>query len=110
MTTYSRPINTTTKCKDTTIVSTNQNSGYYVNGKRYSDEKYFEIAGCYHDLCDELDHSPSIRQLATRAKISYKCARNVIQSIDDGTLLSFSKRGHGREGVSSIKDLTEEEE
>ena len=90
-------------------VKTNEHGGFYVVGKRYSDDRYLSFIETYHDLKDELKKLPSIRQLAKRARISFKTARRTIQLVKKG-MVSFPKRGHGREGVGSIKQLTDEEE
>ena len=102
-------INSSSNDSNTVRICMNDNGGYYANGKGFGEDKYLDIIECYHALKHELGHPPSNRQLARKAKISYKCARKTKRFINHGGM-SFEKRGHGRKGAGSIKQLTDEEE
>ena len=78
MMTFPAPIPTPKHCADTTRVSVNDNGGFFVPGKGYSENKYLQIMDCYHKLKQELRHKPLVRKLAQTAKIGYSTARKAI--------------------------------
>ena len=86
----------------------NQNGGYYVEGKPFSNDRWVSIVHSYVE-CLEQHGSCSVRELAQRTAVSLGTARKAILSYKNGMLVPCSTDcGHGRKGAGVICGLQKE--
>ena len=86
--------------------SRNSNTGLHRKGKAFTLDRWLEIMEVYEsELHQGSDNNCTPKNLAKLCKISLPSAKKAINFYTKGDI-TIKKRGHGRKGIGSIKELT----
>ena len=87
-------------------VSMNTNGGYYEHGSAFTQSKWQSILEVYYRVLEKKGKC-SVRTLAKEAAVSNDSAHRIIKLQKAGmSFMPVSKRGHGRKGIGTIKQLS----
>ena len=87
-------------------VCMNSNGGYYEHGTAFTQSKWLSILEVYYRVL-ETSGNCNVRTLAKEAAISNDSAHRIIKLQREGMhSMPVSKRGHGRTGIGSMKQLS----
>ena len=85
-------------------VRRNERGGFYMEGKSFTEAQWVVIVEAYTNELQSVGKC-TVRRLQDTYKICKESARKAIEFYNE-EVIRLAKRGHGRSGVGSIKELT----